>query len=885
MLKELRTEQQKSWQGGNRVSVDAYLRRYPELAKDPDTLSDLILAEMLLREGIGEVARLDDYLQRYPQCASRLIQRYRADLVTAMPTSEPPTVEMKPGRDATIMASPPPNMDTIQLDVAGQLAAQEEAFQQGVPKIPGYQIISELGRGGMGVVYRAKQLSANRDVALKVVRNDVLDTLPLATRKSTLDRFRHEAHAAARLEHDNLVPVYDVGDNGSLRYYAMRFVDGTSLYDMLRNKAMSNQDAARYIEPIARGLHYAHEQGVLHRDLKPHNIIVETKSGRPMLTDFGLAKFLEQRDELTHAGDVMGTPSYMSPEQARDSGKVTALADVYSLGAALYHVLTSRPPFQAANVAETIRQVFEEDPVPPRRLNPAIDRDLETICLKCLQKEPAKRYASALALADDLKRYLNHEPILARPASWPERAWRWCRRNPKLAIASGLASLSAAIAMLAIIIGYAQTTRALHKSDHNLQNAMKVVDELFTEVSENELFKRSGLNLVRRSLLAKARDHYQTFLSENADNSSIRRELADAYRRVALIERELDDPLKATESLDNAEKLQRLMLRDQPGDPEVRRSLSDTLSIRGEWYKLARNWEKSIASFEEAARLRDALVKEFPEDHELIRKNANVHMNLGIGFQGKEDWQRAVQEQEAAQKVRQELLKEDQTSDAVVRDSGLGAFNLGLLYLAGDKPDADRAASSLDHAIEKFERLLKSEPTHPQYLYRLLISYRMRASLTDDAEAYYAKAEPVAEQLDRENPETIKYRFEHAALLLDYSGFLADKQMHDEAARRLRSVDELLAPLATEHSEASEHLAKAHEVWAGVAHEQANDTERRAHLQEAVKYYRILSKQLGNAAAEEKAAVEEKIVKLEGLLAAPPKTDTTLHFSKAPSYP
>lgn len=852
MLKELRVDQQQRWQAGDRVTIDAYVRQHPELARNADLLSDLILSEIVLRESVGETAALDDYLRRFPQCASRLIQRFRSELVTLVPGGDLPTVS----------DSPSPDLATIQLDEAGQVAAQDKAFQEGAPQIPGYRILSELGRGGMGVVYRAKQLSANRDVALKVVRTDVLDTLPLATRQTTLDRFRHEAHAAAQLEHENLVPVYDVGDSGSLRYYAMRFIEGTSLYDMIRHQALSNKDAARYIEPVARGLHYAHQQGVLHRDLKPHNIIIEAKTDQPRLTDFGLAKFIEQRDELTHAGEVMGTPSYMSPEQARDSGRVSPQSDVYSLGAALYHVLTSRPPFQAANVAETIRQVFDEEPVPPRRLNPAIDRDLETICLKCLQKEPARRYDSALALADDLKRYLNQEPILARPAGFVERTWRWCRRNPRLAAAIGTAVALALITVTSIVVSNIRISSALAQADRNLQNALQVVDELLTRVSEDELFKKSGFDPLRRDLLTRAQSHYESFLKENAGNPRIRRELASAHFRVALIERELNHPQEALKSLKTAEELQRLMHQEQPGNQSVRRALSETLTASGEWSKRDGNWPEAIKSFAEAAEIRDALVKEFPEDHELSRLQANVHMNLGIALQGKGDWDEAIREQEAAQKLRAELRKRDGNNANLLRDIGQGAFNLGLLLNRPESSPADleRAATSLDAAIAVFEELVRREPNHPQYLFRLVLSYRMRAGLSDQADAFYAKAEPLAEQLDSQNPDTIKYRFEYAALLLDYSDVLAKSERRSEAQQRLQLIDRLLTPLAQTKWEASEQLAQAHRLWAELLTESTEADQRRIHLQEAVKYFRLLEKQTGESTWGDEIARLDKML-------------------------
>jgi WD40 repeat protein len=314
-----------------------------------------------------------------------------------------------------------------------------------------YDLLQELGRGSMGVVYKARQRSANRIVALKVIRADRLEDVAPEQHKEWLERFRTEAQAAARIEHEHVVTVHEVGEwragdvHPPVLFYSMRYVEGQSLADMLRDGPLPGRRAATYLEAVARAVHHAHTCGILHRDLKPRNLLVD-KSERPYVADFGLAKCLAITGEagLTHTGVLLGTPSYVSPEQAQDAAHATAQSDVYSLGATLYAVLTGRPPFQGATVAETLHQVLHQEPVAPRHLNPVIDRDLETITLKCLYKEPGRRYGSAAALAEDLRRYLDGRPIQARPVGRVERAWRWCRRNP------AVAGLLAAVALLLV---------------------------------------------------------------------------------------------------------------------------------------------------------------------------------------------------------------------------------------------------------------------------------------------------------------------------------------------------------------------------------------------------------------------------------------------------
>src|SRR6476469_3256605 len=303
-----------------------------------------------------------------------------------------------------------------------------------------YELLEEIGRGGQGVVFRARQKSLNRTVALKVI------SLGQWASKAHLKRFRLEAEAAARLEHPGIVPIHEVGERDGSCYFSMKFIEGGQLDEVVRREAMPIRRAVEFIAKVARIVHYAHEHGILHRDIKPGNILLDAK-GEPHLTDFGLARLVESESTVTRTMEVLGTPSYMAPEQAvGNNAAISGVTDVYGLGAVLYQLVTGQPPFAGGTTYETIRLLCETEPRNPRVLNPKVDRDLSTICLKCLEKDPKRRYSSALALAEDLDRWLKHEPIVARHTGVFTRGRKWVQRNPTRALlAASLLALAAAV--------------------------------------------------------------------------------------------------------------------------------------------------------------------------------------------------------------------------------------------------------------------------------------------------------------------------------------------------------------------------------------------------------------------------------------------------------
>jgi eukaryotic-like serine/threonine-protein kinase len=499
--------------------------------------------------------------------------------------------------------------------------------------IGGYEIIQELGRGAMGVVYKARQLALNRVVALKMVL-----TGHLAGTK-VLMRFQLEAEAVARLQHPNIVQIYEVGEQDGCPFFALEFVDGGTLSDRIEGTPLAPREAAWVVQQLAQAMDYAHRCGVVHRDLKPANILLAVNEHTPTttrpsllgsvpkVTDFGLAKRLEDASH-TQAGSILGTPSYMAPEQAEGRNDLVGPpADIYALGAILYDLLTGRPPFRGQTILETLQQVKKLEPVPPRRLCPGLSRDLDTICLKCLEKLPGKRYGSAQDLAEDLRHFLAGEPILARRTPLWERAWKYCKRKPAMAGIVGLSCLTlVGLGVAGYVLANAESRRAQQEislrreadeqrdfAEERFKDAQSAVDEMLTRIGQERLEYEPRMEKVRRDLLERALSFYNRFLEERRDDPDIQWQTGLSFRKVGDIRRFLGEQNKAEKAYEAAHRLFGTLADTYPEEQKYRQDLAATFNNLGNLFDETGRKMDAEKAYGEARVLQQQLLDENPD--------------------------------------------------------------------------------------------------------------------------------------------------------------------------------------------------------------------------------------------------------------------------------
>jgi eukaryotic-like serine/threonine-protein kinase len=517
----------------------------------------------------------------------------------------------------------------------------------------GYMLLHEIARGGMGIVYKARQVRANRIVALKLIHSG-----RFAGPEDTL-RFKAEAEAAANLTHPNIVPIFDVGEIDGQNYFSMGFIDGTNLRRLVEGGPLPNREAARIVQIVAAAMAYAHSQGIIHRDLKPENVLMDA-AGQPHITDFGLAKRLEGDSRLTSTGQILGTPGYMSPEQAGgESELVGTLSDVYSLGAILYCLLTGRPPFQAPSVMDILLQVIQREPISPRDINPLVDADLETLCLKCLEKQPSQRLPTAASLSDELGRYLKGEPIVSRPLGRVARLWRWGKRNRMVAgllaaVMICLVAGTAASTYFAVVartratqaeLGRQIAVRTLQSVIFNVQKKLKPFGEarevrrtlikeslhdleaVSSQIHEDEtvdlstaagfvdlarLFEEIGSDGERDATAASERYYlraleiYRKLRLQSPDDLELKRNMADAQAEIIGFYVHAGRPGPARSQLDENVKLRREIAAAEPAVRASQFSLCRVLMDLGEVDYTLHKLPEGRAALEEAIRLRHA---------------------------------------------------------------------------------------------------------------------------------------------------------------------------------------------------------------------------------------------------------------------------------------
>jgi tetratricopeptide (TPR) repeat protein len=738
------------------------------------------------------------------------------------------------------------------------------------PSFGQYELLDRIGEGGMGVVYEARQRSPNRLVALKMIRAGRFAS------DDDLRRFRNEAQAAADLDHPHIVPIYEVGEHEGCDYFSMKLIDGVSLAHRLAEFRSDPKRAAWIVAKVARAIHHAHQQGVLHRDLKPSNILVDAQ-GEPFVSDFGLAKRVRSTDELTLSNAIPGTPRYMAPEQA-SGGTVTTATDVHGLGTILYALLTGHSPFPGDTVPEILRNVVEFEPDSPNGVNSGVDRDLETICLKCLRKEPSDRYDSAMALAEDLERWLRGEPIKARPVGPVVKAWRWANRNRTVAglltlvgilVIAGFVGLAVSNAMLARKNAEIARTNAELLRERN--RVKQAVDDMYTQFAEQLLPNQPGMEKTRREFLVKALRYYEEEADRgNAADPSTQEEMANAYSRVGQIQSllgeknlaehalrkslslfdqlmvahrhdsayqktylealvHLADLLSSIKEANQIEEAERLY---QTGIELCRTSMRESLlesefqTILGRLYLGQANlWLvhgallKGEESINSTIRLMNELKVQFPEVAPYRHLLARQHQQLGMYAYHNGDRSKAIESYNEAITIYVQLIQLDPRNPEYRSEYAGTLHNLAMVL--HEKNRFEEAEIAYTKAIDLKQRLVDEFPSVPRYRQSLLVHLQMVAALLDStnrreqAESSLQRGLSIAEKLVDDFPDHGQYRLDWINVLTNLANALFKRERYPEALSLYEKALAEIRALAKEHPDQPSYLT----LLGHIAHE------------------------------------------------------------------
>lgn len=772
------------WLDGTRPDLESYI----ESARVDDRkqlLVELVRMDLEYRRETGELPRADEYVNRF--------SGYEQEIRSAF-SAERTLRQFHFGESTKVR---PPH---VPIPVA-------KTDQNSSTEFGNYELLSEIARGGMGVVYKARQKTTNRIVALKMLLSGQLAC------HDEVERFKAEAQAAAALDHPNIVPIFEVGKDSEQHFFSMAYVDGASLKEHLAKGPVDPRTAAEMVRVLAEAIAYAHGQGIIHRDLKPANILLDS-AGQLRITDFGLSKIVDSDKDLTGTGQLLGTPSYMSPEQAAgDADAIGAQSDVYALGCILYVMISGRVPFSADSILETLHQVRTENPVPPRSLNIAIDRDIETICLKCLSKEPTQRYPTAHALADDLNRYLKYEPIAARPVSAVQRLVRWSKRWPTIA------ALIATIIGLAILLGpltiyFAVTAQRKgvtaqqqqERAAENLNTATEVVKQLVEQAESLANVPQTETH--RQQLLDKASTFYKRFLEQRPNDAQLRSEAANVHHKMGDMYRLLREITPSRSAYHQAIRLLDELATEFPLEMEYTQRLAES----NIWLSVLLNpsdMDEALEAINRAVAIQEVQSAEFPNNAECHHGLARALFNRGmIQFEFGET-EAAESNYLIAIRLLNESLAAASPSDSKqrLRDLARALNNYGNLLKSSQR--LDEAKTKITEAVDllKAQRDLDREGREELAIYHnnlsntLALKSELAAAVEQNVQAML-----LLEKLVNDFPRYPNLRNELANTFNSRGALAGRSKDYDAAASSFALAEEAFSHLLTDYPSNAQYM-------------------------------------------------------------------------------